>query len=85
MNTPQGILWTPEAFAWVSFPGDVPEGVDMGATMMTTGLDDTGEFPVAMRFARIWDGYRDQWVNRFDVYYGMAPQYPEGACRIALG
>src|SRR5689334_9108007 len=85
VNTPQGILWTPEAFAWVSFPGDVPEGVDMGATMMTTGLDDTGEFPVAMRFARIWDGYRDQWVNRFDVYYGMAPQYPEGACRIALG
>lgn len=85
VNTPQGILWTPEAFAWVSFPGDVPEGVDMGATMMYSNHDDSGEFPVELRFARIWDGYRDQWVNRFDVYYGMGPLYMEGAVRIALG
>jgi hypothetical protein len=85
VNTPQGILWTPEAFAWVSFPGDVPEGVDMGATMMYSDHDDSSEFPVELRFARIWDGYRDQWVNRFDVYYGMGPLYAEGAVRIALG
>lgn len=85
VQTPQGILWTPEAFAWVSFPGDVPEGVDMGATMMYSDHDDESEFPVELRFARIWDGYRDQWVNRFDVYYGMGPLYAEGAVRIALG
>lgn len=83
-NTQQGILWTPEAFAWVSFPGDVPEGVDMGATMMYSAHDEEGEFPVELRFARVWDGYRDQWVNRFDVYYGMGPLYMEGAVRIAL-
>jgi hypothetical protein len=84
VTTGQGILWTPEAFAWVSFPGDVPEGVDMGSTMMYTDHDDSGEFPVELRFARIWDGYRDQWVNRFDVYYGMGPLYSEGSVRIAL-
>lgn len=84
VTTSQGILWTPEAFAWVSFPGDVPEGVDMGATMMYTDHDDSGDFPVELRFARIWDGYRDQWVNRFDVYYGYGPLYPEGAVRIPL-
>lgn len=77
----QGLLWTPEAFGFVSFPGDVPEGVDMGATMMYSNHSDA--IGVELRFARIWDGYRDQWVNRFDVYYGGGPIYLEGAVRIA--
>ena len=76
VNSPQGILWTREAFAFVSFPGDVPEGVDMGFE------ERSAEIGVSVRFVRIWDGYRDQWVNRFDVYFGMGPLYMEGAVRI---
>lgn len=77
LNTPQQLLYTKEAFAFVSFPGDVPDGVDMGYAERD---DMTG---VACRFVRIFDGRTDQWINRFDVYYGIAPLYPEGACRVA--
>jgi hypothetical protein len=77
VSTPQGLLFHRQAFAFVSFPGDVPEGVDMGYEDRSA---DTG---VSLRFVRIWDGYRDQWINRFDVYYGIAPLYMEGACRIS--
>lgn len=77
LATPQGLLIHKQAFAFVSFPGDVPEGVDMGYE------DRSPEIGVSLRFVRIWDGYRDQWINRFDVYYGIAPLYMEGSCRIA--
>lgn len=79
--TPQGLLWTPEAYAFVSFPGSVPEGVDMGNTMMFSGPNE--DIGVDLRFVRVFDGYRDQWVNRFDVYYGYGPLYSEGGVRIA--
>jgi hypothetical protein len=77
LATPQALLLGKQAFAFVSFPGDVPEGVDMGYEDRSTQLG------VSLRFVRIWDGYRDQWVNRFDVYYGISPLYMEGACRVA--
>jgi hypothetical protein len=77
LSTPQGLMFHKQAFAFVSFPGDVPEGVDMGMEARSK------EIGVSLRFVRIFDGYRDTWVNRFDVYYGIAPMYPEGACRIA--
>jgi hypothetical protein len=77
VSTVQGLLWTKEAYAFVSFPGDVPEGVDMAFE------DHSQELGVSLRFARVWDGYRDQWVNRSDVYYGIAPLYMEGGVRIA--
>lgn len=77
VNSPQAILWTKEAFAFVSFPGDVPDGVDMGYE------DHSDEIGVSLRFVRVWDGYRDMWVNRFDVYYGIGPLYMEGAVRVA--
>lgn len=77
VSTAQGLLWTREAYAFVSFPGDVPDGVDMGMSENST------EIGVSLRFVRIFDGYRDQWVNRFDVYYGIAPLYAEGGVRIA--
>ena len=77
LSTPQGLLFHKQAFAFVSFPGDVPDGVDMGFE------DRSSEIGVSLRFVRIWDGYRDQWVNRFDVYYGIAPLYMEGSCRVA--
>lgn len=77
VSTAQGLLWTREAYAFVSFPGDVPDGVDMGMAENST------EIGVSLRFVRIFDGYRDQWVNRFDVYYGIAPLYMEGGVRIA--
>lgn len=77
VSTAQGLLFHKQAFAFVSFPGDVPDGVDMGYE------DRSRDVGVSLRFVRIWDGYRDQWVNRFDVYYGIAPLYMEGACRIA--
>jgi hypothetical protein len=75
--TPQAIVWTKQAFAFTSFPGDVPDGVDMGMAA------ESNKIGVSMRFVRIFDGYRDQFVNRFDVYYGMGPLYQEGACRVA--
>jgi hypothetical protein len=77
VSTPQGLLFHKQAFAFVSFPGDVPEGVDMGYE------DRSADIGVSLRFVRIWDGYRDQWVNRFDVYYGIGVLYMEGACRIS--
>jgi hypothetical protein len=76
VSTPQGLVFHHEAFAYVSFPGDVPEGVDMGFE------DRSNEIGVSLRFVRIYDGYRDMWINRFDVYYGIAPVYIEGCCRV---
>ena len=77
LSTPQALLISREAFAFFSFPGDVPEGVDMGYE------DHSPEIGVSLRFVRVWDGYRDTWVNRFDVYYGIGALYMEGACRIS--
>jgi len=77
LSTPQGLLLTDEAFAWCSFPGDVPDGVDMGFE------ERSEQIGVSIRFVRIFDGYRDMWVNRFDCYYGIAPVYPEGSVRVA--
>ena len=77
LSTPQALLFEKQAFAFVSFPGDVPDGVDMGYE------ERAPEVGVSLRFVRIFDGYRDVWVNRFDVYYGIAPLYAEGACRVS--
>lgn len=77
LSTPQALCFHKQAFAFVSFPGDVPEGVDMGYE------DRSEEIGVSLRFVRIFDGYRDMWINRFDVYYGTGPLYSEGACRVA--
>lgn len=77
LSTPQGLLFQKQAHAFVSFPGDVPEGVDMGYE------DRSPDIGVSLRFVRLFDGYRDQWINRFDVYYGIAPLYSEGSCRVA--
>jgi hypothetical protein len=77
VSTPQALLFEKQAFAFVSFPGDVPEGVDMGFE------ERSPEIGVSLRFVRIFDGFRDMWINRFDVYYGIAPLYAEGACRVS--
>lgn len=77
LATVQNILWDKTAFAFVSFPGDVPDGVDMGHEDRD---EDTG---VSMRFVRQFIGATDQWINRFDVYYGSGPLYPEGSVVIA--
>lgn len=75
--SPQGLVFDKEAFAFVSFPGDVPEGVDMS---FEDRDEDTG---ISLRFVREWIGATDQWVNRFDVYYGSGPLYQEGSVRVA--
>lgn len=77
LNTTQGILWTKQAYAFVSFPGDVPEGVDMAHEARSK---ETG---ASIRFVRVFDSVRDIFTNRMDVYYGAGPLYPEGAVRIA--
>lgn len=76
VSTRQQLLWTPEAYAFMSFPGDVPKGVDMG---YAANDNSSG---VSLRFVRVWDAVRDQWINRFDVYYGASPMYPEGGVRV---
>jgi hypothetical protein len=78
VQTRQALLWHKQAFAWVSFPGDVPNGVDMGYE------DRDEDIGVSMRFLRIFDGVYDKWTNRFDVYYGVGVLYAEGACRICV-
>jgi hypothetical protein len=77
LSTPQFLCFEKQAFAFCSFPGDVPEGVDMGYE------ERSSDIGVSERFVRIYDGFRDMWINRFDVYYGIAAMYPEGACRIS--
>lgn len=77
LATPQALLWDKDAFAFMSFPGDVPEGVDMGYE------DRSPDVGVSLRFVRVFDAVRDFWVNRFDVYYGIGPLYMEGSVRIA--
>lgn len=72
----QMLLWHPEAFAFMSFPGDVPQDNDQGYEARDK------EIGVSLRFVRVFDAVRDQWPCRFDVYYGTSPMYPEGACRI---
>jgi hypothetical protein len=77
LSTPQGLVWTKQAYCFVAVPGDVPDGVDMGYE------DRSDEIGVSLRFVRIFDGFRDMWINRFDVYYGIAPLYAEGGCRVS--
>lgn len=76
-STTQGLLWTRQAHAFVSFPGEVPEGVDMA---MEARSKDVG---VSIRFVRMFDSVRDFFTNRTDVYWGTGPLYSEGAVRIA--
>jgi len=78
VSTAQGILWTRQAHAFVSFPGDVPEGVDMAMEARSK------EIGVSIRFVRMFDSVRDMFTNRTDVYYGIAPLYSEGSVRIAI-
>lgn len=76
-QTTQGILWTKQAHAFVSFPGEVPEGTDMAMEARSK------EIGVSIRFVRDFDTVRDIFTNRTDVYYGIGPLYSEGAVRIA--
>ena len=76
LNTPQALLWDKQAFAFCSFPGDVPEGVDMGFE------DKDEDIGVSTRFVRQFIGATDQMINRFDVYWGSGPLYQEGSVRI---
>lgn len=71
------MVWDKQAFAFVSFPGEVPQGVDKA---YAESAPDTG---VSLRFVRDFVTLSDQWTNRFDVYYGMAPLYQEGAVLVA--
>lgn len=77
VSSTQGMLWTRQAFAFVSFPGEVPNGTDMA---MEKRDPDTG---LSIRFVRDFDNVRDIFTNRTDIYWGAAPMYPEGAVRIA--
>ncbi len=71
------MVWDKSAFAFVSFPGEVPNGVDKG---YSENDSDTG---ISLRFVRDFVTYSDQWTNRFDVYYGMGPLYQEGGVVVA--
>jgi hypothetical protein len=73
-----GLLFHKQAAAFVSFPGAVANDVDMG---FAESDPDTG---VSLRYVRWFDGVRDIWPSRLDVYYGIAPLYNEGATRIAV-
>lgn len=77
LATQQGLLWTREAFTFLSFPGDVPDNAEMAYEAKDP---ETG---VSLRYVRMFDLVRDMWPCRMDIYWGPGLLYQEGACRIS--
>jgi hypothetical protein len=77
LTTTQGLLWTEQAHAFVCFPGEQPDGVDIASVSRSKDIG------VEIRFVRTFDNVRDMWTNRTDIYWGTGPLYPEGCVRIA--
>lgn len=76
VTTPQGLIFTPQAYCFASIRLDKPDGVD---TSMETTAPGTG---ISLRFVRQYIGATDQWINRYDVAYGISPMYTEGGVRV---
>lgn len=78
VTTLQGLLFHKQAAAFVSFPGEVSNDLDLGYEARSKDIG------VSIRFARKFDIERDMFPSRFDVYWGGGPLYQEGATRVAL-
>lgn len=72
----QGLAFHRDAFTLAMADLPLPGGVDMAAQSSDNQLG------VAIRLVRQYNISTDQWPCRLDVLYGVAPLYPELACRI---
>jgi hypothetical protein len=71
---PNNIEFTPDAFALVTVPLEVPRGVHFAAREEDGGI--------SMRIVSAYDINNDVIPTRIDVLYGMKTLYPEQAVRI---
>ncbi len=76
-NTPQGLGFHREAFAFASADLPLPGGVDMASRVSDKQLG------MSLRMIRAYDINTDRWPCRLDILYGFATLYPEMACRLA--
>lgn len=70
----QNICWHKEAISLVSFPLEVPKGMDMASQVTHEG--------VSLRFVRGFDILNNRRICRFDMLYGVTFNRPEWAVRL---
>lgn len=75
VQSPQNIAYHPDSFTLVTADLEIPNGVDMAARKSNSGL--------SIRLIRDYDINTNTRPCRLDILYGIAPLYPEWACRIA--
>lgn len=75
-NSPTGMIFHPEAFAFVTADLAMPNG---GARATRIQSKARG---VALRMAEQWDVQTDQNITRIDTIVGAATLRPEWACRV---
>jgi hypothetical protein len=71
---PQNMIWHKDAISMVSFPMDVPKGMDMASQVTYEG--------VSLRFVRGYDIVNNRRICRFDMLYGAVFNRPEWATRL---
>jgi hypothetical protein len=76
-SSPLGLVYHKNAFAFVSRPLEMPNGVDFAAVETDP---DTG---ISIRVVRQYAIGTDTFPCRLDVLYGWRDLYPEWACRLA--
>ena len=70
----QNLLFHPDAFALVTVPMDVPNGMDMAHRAEYEGVN--------LRFVRGFDITNNKRISRFDILAGYGAIRPEWACRV---
>ena len=70
----QNLLFHPDAFALVTVPMDVPNGMDMAHAAEYEGVN--------LRFVRGFDITNNKRISRFDILAGYGAIRPEWACRV---
>jgi hypothetical protein len=76
LQSPQNLVFNPDAYTFASVPLEVPNGVDMA---YQASDPDSG---VRMRFVRDYDSTNDVWLSRFDILWGFAVTRPEAGVRV---
>jgi hypothetical protein len=71
---PQNMIWHKDAISMVSFPMDVPKGMDMASQASYDG--------VSLRFVRGYDILNNRRICRFDMLYGAVVNRPEWTARL---
>lgn len=68
------LAFHPKAFTLVTADLQLPNGVNMAARETMDGI--------SMRMISDYDVVNDQFIGRFDIYYGWTALRPEWACRL---